>query len=296
MHHGITLEALRVIEAIHLKGSFSEAAKSLFKVPSALTYTVQKLESDLGVALFDRKGQRAKLTQAGNILLQEGEALLRAAQLLEQKVKQVESGWETNLVIAKDTIIKDQPVFDIIQRFCTLGKQVEVQLLEEALGGGWDALHTQRCDVAIGVTGELPKGQYDVHQIGELEFVFAVAKDHPLADYVGVIEGQEISQYPSIVVADSARTLPQRSSGIFHSKQTIRVQTMAAKLLAQQAGLGVGFLPLHLIKDQLRNGELVVKSTSLHRPPMPIYMAWHKGKSGKALAWFVERCKQQSWL
>ena len=136
MHHAITLEALRVLEAINQKGSFAEAAKSLFKVPSALTYTMQKLENDLGVALFDRQGQRAKLNEAGEVLLSEGEILLSAAALLEQRVKQVESGWETKLTIAKDTIIDNKLVLDVVQRFCNLDKQVEVTVFEEALGGG----------------------------------------------------------------------------------------------------------------------------------------------------------------
>lgn len=296
MRNAITLDALRVLDAIHQKGSFAEAAKALFKVPSALTYTMQKLERDLGVELFDRQGKRAKLTQAGEVLLQEGEALLNAAEVLEQRVKQVESGWETSLVIAKDTIIDDKPVLEIIQRFCKLDKQVDVRIMEEALGGGWDALYSQRSDVAIGVTGELPKGQYNVHQIGLIEFVFAVAKDHPLADYFGVLEESQISQYPAIVVADSARNIPERSSGLFSSKQVIRVHSMSAKLQAQQAGLGLGFLPLHAIKQQLQSGELVAKTTSLHRPPVPIYIAWHKHKTGKALAWFIDQCKQQTWL
>lgn len=296
MHHAITLEALRVLEAIHQKGSFAEAAKSLFKVPSALTYTMQKLESDLGVALFDRQGQRAKLTEAGQVLLSEGEILLTAATQLEQRVKQVESGWETKLTIAKDTIISNQSVLDIVQRFCKLDKQVEVTLFEEALGGGWDALHSQRSDIAIGVTGELPKGQYHVHQIGELEFVFAIASHHPLADFTGVLEESMISEYPAIIVADSARTLPLRSSGLFKSKQIIRVHSMAAKLTAQLSGLGVGFLPLHMIGEELEKGTLVAKTTSLHRPPVPVYMAWHKNKTGKALAWFTEQCKLQTWM
>ena len=50
--NAITLDALRAIEAIHQQGSFAGAAKVLFKVPSALTYTIAKLESDLNVALF----------------------------------------------------------------------------------------------------------------------------------------------------------------------------------------------------------------------------------------------------
>ncbi|GAC16627.1 LysR family transcriptional regulator [Aliiglaciecola lipolytica] len=296
MHHAITLEALRVLDAIDKKGSFAEAAKALFKVPSALTYTMQKLESELGVELFDRKGKRAILTQAGLVLLTEGHVILEAASRLEDKVKQVESGWETKLTIAKDTIIQNQPVNDLLKRFCRLEKQLEITVLEEALGGSWDALYSQRCDLAIGVTGELPKGPFDVHQIGEIEFVFVVAKDHPLAEFIGILEGQHIKAFPAIVVADSSRNLPSRSSGIFESKQVIRVPTMLAKRDAQVAGLGVGFLPLHLVRNQLQTGELVAKSTSLHRPAVPIFMAWDKTKAGNALAWFIEQSKNQQWL
>ena len=75
----LSLEALEVIDAIARKGSFAAAAESLFKVPSALTYTVRKLEEDLGVSLFNRSGHRATLTEAGAELLNEGRNLLNAA-------------------------------------------------------------------------------------------------------------------------------------------------------------------------------------------------------------------------
>ena len=53
MNSPITLDALRALDAIDRKGSFASAAESLFKVPSALTYTIKKLEEDLSVT--DRK-------------------------------------------------------------------------------------------------------------------------------------------------------------------------------------------------------------------------------------------------
>ncbi|WJG09159.1 LysR family transcriptional regulator [Aliiglaciecola sp. LCG003] len=296
MHHAITLDALRVLNAIQQKGSFAQAAKSLFKVPSALTYTMQKLETDLGVELFNRNGQRAVLTEAGELLLAEGQTLLAAASKLEQKVRQVESGWETKLVISKDTIIANQPVLDVMQRFCLMDKHVEISLFEEALGGGWDALHSQRCDIAIGVTGELPKGQYEVHKMGEVEFVFAVANHHPLANYVGVLEAEQMFDFPAVVVADSARILPARSHGLFESKQIIRVQNMSAKIDTQVSGLGIGFLPRHLIQQQVEQQQLVIKTTYLHRPLIPVYIAWNKQQPGKALNWFIQQCKQQDWL
>ncbi|NCP64476.1 MAG: LysR family transcriptional regulator [Paraglaciecola sp.] len=296
MRHAITLDAIRVLEAIQSKGSFAAAATALHKVPSALTYTVQKLESDLGIVIFDRSAKRAVLTPAGKLLLEEGLVLLNASDQLQDKVQQLESGWEASLTIAKDTVIPDQGVFEVIQRFCQLNKHVEITVMEEVLGGGWDALHSHRADIALGVTGELPKGQFTVHLLGQLEFVFAVAATHPLADFVGLIESQHINGYPTIVVADSSRTLPTRSSGLFSSKQQIRVSSMQSKIQAQIQGLGVGFLPLHLIKAQLASGELVAKSCAFPRTALPIYLASEKGKSGKAMTWFIDEFLQQDWF
>ncbi|HEY6529844.1 MAG TPA: LysR family transcriptional regulator, partial [Cellvibrionaceae bacterium] len=87
MRHAISLEALRILDIIDTKGSFSAAAEHLHKVPSALSYGVAKLEADLGVAIFDRTGQRAILTSTGRMLLDEGRHLLAAAERLELLIK-----------------------------------------------------------------------------------------------------------------------------------------------------------------------------------------------------------------
>lgn len=296
MHSAITLEALRVIEAIKEQGSFAAAAESLFKVPSALTYQVQKLESDLGIALFDRSGQRSKLTAAGQMVLEEGREILLAARRLEDRVKQIESGWETHLTIAKDTILPDKPLMQLLGHLCEHGKQIEIKIIEEALAGGWDALHTQRADIAIGVTGDLPKGQYELHHMGEMEFVFAVAANHPLADFQGVLPAEIIRDYPAIIVSDSTRHLPERSGGLFHNKQSIRVPNMSAKLEAQLQGIGIGYLPLHIAKPYLLSGQLEAKATSSHKRSLPIYLAHSKHKTGKGLAWLKEACLAQNWF
>src|SRR5687767_8724004 len=101
----LTLDALQVLDAVARKGSFAGAAEELHRVPSAITYSVQQLERGLGVEVFDRRGHRAVLTDAGRELLDEGRELLRAAADLECRVKQVAQGWEVELRIAVDTII-----------------------------------------------------------------------------------------------------------------------------------------------------------------------------------------------
>ncbi len=44
----LSLDALEIVETIARKGSFAGAAKELFRVASTISYTVSKLEEDLG--------------------------------------------------------------------------------------------------------------------------------------------------------------------------------------------------------------------------------------------------------
>src|SRR5690606_22398553 len=161
MHHAITLEALRVLDAIDRKGSFGAAAEAWFKAPSALSYTVQKLETDLGITLFDRSKPKPQLTAAGRLLPAQGRELLHAATATEEAVQQLESGWETQLRIALDTVLPIAPLLQQINAFNQLDKRVAITISEEVLGGTWDALTAARCDLALGASGELPKGIFE---------------------------------------------------------------------------------------------------------------------------------------
>lgn len=295
MSSALNLDALKVLDTIDKKGSFAAAAEALYRVPSALTYTVQKLEQDLGSKLFERRGTRSQLTPAGKLVLHEGREILAAAHRLEDAIKQLETGWETSISLALDTVLADAPLFQAVGEFSELGKQVTINVTKEALGGGWDALYSKRADIAIGVSGELPRGQYELAKLGEVQFVFAIARHHPLNQHEGVIPMAALQQYPSVVVADSSQALSQRSSGLFASRQVIRVSSMPDKISMQQQGIGIGFLPKHLIQTALQSGDLVMRDVEQPREALPLYMAWRKGEQGKALAWFVERLRHADW-
>ena len=295
MKNAITLDALRTIEAINQQGSFAGAAKVLFKVPSALTYTIGKLETDLGVKLFDRSKQRAVLTSAGQLVLEQGRQLLIATTALEDAVQQLETGWETHLGITLDTLVPMSVIFGLINRFSALNKMTELTVNEEVLSGSWQSLMSNRAQIVVGASGELPKGNFNVVEIAKVEFCFAVAANHGLAKNNQPITNQDIKQYPSIVVADSASSHLRRSTGLLDSSRVIRVTSMAAKITAQAMGLGIGFLPKHMIEDEVKQGILVIKECEIPRHPEHIYMAWYKDMPGEALAWFTTQLRAIDW-
>lgn len=284
----LSLESLVVLDAIVSKGSFAAAAESLFRVPSAITYTVRKLEQDLGVTLFNRSGHRAQLTPAGAELLREGRFLLSAVNELESRVKRVASGVETELTIAISDTLNLSALYPLLERFYAQHFGTRLKLLREVYGGSWDALISARADISIGAPGDAPPdGGYVAKVMGTLTFHYAVAPHHPLAKMTEPLQNKDIMLYRSISAADSSRNLAPRSSGILSGQDVLSVPDMQAKLDAQIAGLGVGYLPKKLAERHALSGKLVIKQVAEPKPEISSYLAWRAG-GGKAQQWLIK--------
>lgn len=293
MHTAITIDALRVLDAIDRRGSFAGAASELFRVPSAISYTIQKLEDDLGVAVFDRTGHRAALTPAGRYLLDEGRTLLEAMDALAHTTRQVAQGWETRLKIAVNTLLPGEALYPIIRSFYQLNVPVEVQLVDEVFAGAWDALQSRRADLVFGADQvSKPAGSYTTRILGEVPFVYAVAPDHPLTRATQPLTEDMIAEYPAAVAADSSRSLPAGSAGIFRRQPTLTVSNIEQKIAIQEAGLAVGWLPEPRIREQLDAGTLVSLAVSEPRQPIILQLARHTDDRGKALMWFWDELSQ----
>ncbi|AOY88805.1 LysR family transcriptional regulator [Marinobacter salinus] len=301
MHTAITIDALKVLDAINRKGSFAGAAGELFRVPSAISYTVQKLEEDLNVAIFDRTGHRATLTPAGRYLLEEGRTLLEAAENLAHTTKQVAQGWETRLRIGFNSLLPAECLFPAIREFYELGVPVDIQVVEEVFAGAWDALQSRRVDLVVGADHfSKPAGNFKTKTIGDMPFVFAVGGEHPLASARGPLTENDISKYPAAVAADTSRSLPPGHAGIFRRQRTLTVANIDQKIAIQESGLGVGWLPLARIRRQVESGSLVIKEVSDPRQPVVLHVARHAEDQGKALMWFWRRLTEDNaitdWL
>lgn len=291
----LTLDALAVLDTIDRRGGFAAAAEELHRVPSALTYTVQKLEDDLGVQVFDRSGHRAKLTEAGSELLREGRHLLRIAADLESRVKRVATGWESELVIAVDGMIDINALYPLVGQFYANDCGTRLKLLSETLGGTWDALASGRADLVIGAPGDAPAGGgFGSLALGTVGFAFVVAPGHALAALPEPLAASDILAHRAVAVADTARNLPARTTGLLSGQDAFTVPTMRAKLDAHRAGLGVGYLPEDLARNEAAAGRLLIRSVAEPKPEGTLFAAWRSANRGRALAWWLGELRRHA--
>ena len=161
--------------------------------------------------VVDRHAHVVQLPQG---LLKEGRYLLKAAQDLEQRVRRVASGWETEFAIGMDSMLSPLGLEPDIAAFYAVADQTRLRVATEALSGTWEALLDRRVDLLVGAAGEGPSGGgYIAESIGVVPFVFAVAPTHPLAKGRKVLGKGDLRAHRAIAVADSARERNVRLRG-----------------------------------------------------------------------------------
>jgi DNA-binding transcriptional LysR family regulator len=285
-------DELALLEAIRETGSLSRAAARLGKAPSTLSHAARQLEDRFDALLFDRRRYRLQLTPAGQLLANEAARLMQDVSRLTQRVKQVAGGWEDRLWIVTDELLEFELLFPSIKSFDSLNSGVSLRLTHEVLGGTWEALRDGRADMVVGATNEppaIPKLRW--HELGVMEWVFAVSPRHPLAKAKEPLDTDTVTKHRAIVVADSSRGA-SRGYGTMGGQPTLAVPTMRAKILAQREGLGVGWVPKPRAKALLDAGELVEKRMADPREPNTLYVAWRGDSEGRALTWWIEQFRQ----
>jgi len=296
MKYPITLDALEVLDAIDRKGSFAAAANELFRVPSAISYTVQKLEQDLDVVLFRKEGRKAVLTEAGKVLLEQGREILDATQRLALAAKKTHSGWEPVFNIAIDSILDFDFIYPLIARFYEVLPDIEINIFEEVLGGAQETITSNRADLVIG-SGATPTPNQGIkyQKIRQVEWVFTVAPDHELAQAPLPLPRQQIEQHRFIVVRDSSRNQAPQNHRVFSKRPVLSVPSISEKIHALCSGLGVGFLPAHRIQHLLEQGLLIALPVEDEIPAETLHMAWKTTNKGKVLRWFIDQLSQHDF-
>jgi DNA-binding transcriptional LysR family regulator len=232
------------------------------------------------------------LTQAGAELLREGARLLAEIDAVANRVKRVATGWEPQLTIAVDTVISKATVMELCDSFFALNSPTRIKLRDETLSGTLEALTSGQADLALGVAETSTNAGIHGKPLGIVNFVYAVAPHHPLANAPEPLKDDMIRQHRAVAVADTISRGRGVSFNLLGGQDVFTVATMNDKLDAQLRGLGGGFLPECMARAFIDTGRLVVKATDRPQRVARLNYAWRdvpKSGQGRALAWWLEQ-------
>ncbi|HJV51742.1 MAG TPA: LysR family transcriptional regulator [Noviherbaspirillum sp.] len=249
----MSLKQWRILHAVIDCGGYAEAAKSLHLSQSTISYTVAKLQEQLGVPLLKLDGRKAILTTEGRALLERSRHVLKEAIELETFAKNLGQGCGGEVRLVVDQNFPTPLLMQTLRRFMQEGQgAAQVKLREIPVSQTDDVLHDLSVDLAI--SERVPLGLLGEPLI-EVEHIPVAHADHPLFKLGRDVTAADLAQHVQIGIATGADAghadaVPpaQMRRWLLNSFDTV--------VAAVRAGLGYAWLPQHRVQQWLDQGVL----------------------------------------
>ena len=289
----ITAESLHVVVMVARHKSFAAAAKHLHRVPTAVSYTVHKLERSLGVQLFERQAGSLSLTEAGKYVLGRGELILDELEDLRFAATRIAAGFEAELRLSLNNIVSVMPLLPLIRQSEALFPQTEIRVQIDVHNGVWDALLDKRADIAIAAPNQVINDAGLMFEaMGHVSWEFAISADHPLAKAKEPLSSASLRKYPAVCVTDTSVRLEPKVAWRLRGQKALTAPDFLHKIHMQVAGLGIGFLPRQICRPYVERGELVTRTVLEPKQDTPLFLAWRSEPQGKCFNWWLEALRK----
>jgi DNA-binding transcriptional LysR family regulator len=254
----MTLEQLRVLHAVVTQGSFRGAAQELNKSQPALSLMLKKLEDILGFQILSRDAYRPVLTKQGSVfyahalrVLEESRELLELSQTLGgENESEVHLGVSATCPLHK--------VLSAIDDISQVYPSTHIRLSIDVMGGPLQKLMNGDADMIIATRDGVELDDVSLSTFEEISIVPVCHANYEAAQMDGPIAPAMMAKYPQIVVSGGEQTRFEQSRDVMPENRKWSVSDFQAKKEIIKSKMGWGGLPMHLIEDEIRSGELKI--------------------------------------
>ena len=281
----VTLEQARSLDALARTGTLQGAGKMLHKVHTAVLYGLNQLEAQTGLDLLDRRGYRIRLTAAGEQVLVHCRKLLEAEAGLEATCAELQSGWEPSLDLVFDVVFPPEPVLDVMRALKAEGAPTRVRVDVASLEEVERRFEASEADLMVSVLPSKLEG-LRVVKLPKLRARLVAHRRHALVRGRKRLTRKQLSEHVLVTVRGSAPRL-KLSTAQLDRQSTVQLPDFHAQKAAILRGLGFGWLPEWLIRDELKRKELVpLRTANAHAFEPRLYV--REGRLGHAASRLVD--------
>jgi DNA-binding transcriptional LysR family regulator len=252
---------LRAFLTIVRSGSLGLAAETLHVTQPALSRIIKRLETQLGVQLFERRSTGMELTSFGQALLPHATVLSEEAAVAIDQINSLRGLGHGTLRIGAIGSVAITVLPTVLERMLTQWPKLHVQITEAVEDLLQVALTSNAIDIAI--SGPIPESP-DIVLVGEQKFTdrYAVISSaaHPLQQKKRLTPA-DVMKVPWVMPPAEAEPRRQFSAliqklGVAHPRVAVetRSPTVMKALIARTQYLG--WLPEPLFASELAAGSI----------------------------------------
>ena len=274
------LRQLDIFRILAHELNFTRAAERAHCVQSNVSVQIRGLEQELGVQLFERLGQRVRLTAHGQRLLPYSERILRLLEEARAITRDGESPAGTLVVGSPESVLTYRlpPVLQMFRR-----KYPEVELVFRAVGSTElvPLLEQGQLDIGLVIDDLLKHPRLQVEALGPEPLALLVHPGHSLLARSAV--SAEDLRNQAFLLTDPGcayRSKLEHALGKEHVRPKAVMEFTSVETIKQCAALGMGIacLPAIVADSEIVAGKLASLPWSGSNLTMKTLVAWHKDK------------------
>jgi DNA-binding transcriptional LysR family regulator len=285
----LTLDQMRILVAVAEAGSFSAAARRLGRVQSAISQSIQTMETTLGLTLFDRSLRTPTLTDAGQAIVKDARAVLDGAKAMRALAESIVADVEPELTLAVDAMFPMPLLMESLRALRVEFPGLPAKVFTEALGGAEQRLREGAARLAIYTIFAGHPADLEAEFLTRIGLAPVVATSHPLAGVAGPLSREALAPYVQLVLTDRTEISRNIQGGVI-GPQIWRFADLSTRLEFLLGGFGWCNMPLHMVEDHIAAGRLKrLVIAGEQRVELPISLVHERGRRlGRASRWFVD--------
>lgn len=291
----LTLDQMRVLDAVAATGSFSAAARKLGRVQSAISQAVQAMEAALQLQLFDRTRKIPVLTDAGAAVLEDARAVLARTQAMQARALGMREDLEPELTLAVETVFPMPLLIESLRALAEAFPTLPATVFTETLGGARETLMDGAARMAIYPMFGGPPPEVAAEFLARVALVPVVAADHPLGRLGRPAQREDLEAHVQLVLT-GRNAYAQSIRGGVVSPHVWRFVDQTVRLEFLLNGFGWCNMPLHMVEEPIRAGRLrrIAIAHGEPAPEFPLYVVTPRARPlGRAGRWLVADLRER---
>ena len=272
------IKDMRAFYAIVEEGNISHAAQRLDIAQPALSRQMKRLETALGVQLFERGSRRIRLTDAGRVMYARVEHILGMVDGTVREITEIGSGVAGSIRLGTITTSGAMLLPELISEFHSRYPNVTYQIWEAEGARILELLDNRVIENGITRT-QVDSKVYESIVLPNEPLVLIMNKEHEIGAAPDRVRLAELKDVPIIIPLrwQSVFVANCRKDG-FEPNVVCVSDSIVQDLLLTKMGMGMALLPVSS-KTLLTDGNLIYKK--LVEPEMSTHtvIAWLKNRT-----------------
>lgn len=271
------LSQYKIFNTVAAVGNISHAAKELYISQPAISKSISRLESDLGVTLFTRTSRGVKLTEEGALFYEYTKSAFDTLSQGEENIKRITKLGIGHLRIGVSTTLCKYILLPFLKEFVLSYPHIKITIECQSTFQTLELLQNKKIDIGLIGKPENRKN-LDFYPVKQIEDIFVATQA-----YLENLKVRELPENQRIEEKESRKT-SLLSASIFknatvmlldeknmtrifiddyftqnhiETNQILEVSNMDLLIEFAKIGLGVSCVIKEFIQEELKNGSLV---------------------------------------